>query len=209
MNEPVKDPSGTPTEQPVVETPESKDDTVKYETYRKTLSEAKRAKERLAELEREKAERDAADKEAEEQRLKDEQKWKEYAEKKEAEANEWKTKFDTTTSQIVDAKKLDAFLNTLDGKVDRKFWNFIDTDAIMTNPETGEIDDMSVAKTVESFKANYPELIVYPGQKTGLPSESPKPATGSLTYDEWRKLPAKEMKTRYHEMRETEKRLNN
>ncbi|RKZ07634.1 hypothetical protein DRQ25_11110 [Candidatus Fermentibacteria bacterium] len=197
-------PSGEPTTTPVEPTTEvttpTEEKSVSYDSHRKLLGEKKRLAEQLTESLAKNAKNDQEKNEAEEKRLKDNEEWKTYAEKKEQEANEARAKLTETTSQIADAKKLDAFLNTLDAKIDRKYWGFIDTDSIVTNPESGEIDEMSVAKAVEAFKANYAEIIQYPGKTTGLPNESPKPGTSTLTYDEWTKLPVKEMKARQAEV---------
>lgn len=190
--------SESPVDMQTTDTTEDK--SVSYDSHRKLLSEKKRLQEKLMEREARVAEYEQAQKEAEEKRLKDNEQWKEFATKKEQEAAEARKELEATRHQIADARKLDAFLTTIDGKIDRKFWDFIDTSSIITNPDTGEIDGMSVTKAVEAFKANYSELIQYPGQKTGLPNESPKSNNSTLTYEDWLKLPPKDMKARYNEM---------
>jgi len=207
MSDPEKIPSGEPTESPADEpkATESEDKTVSYESHRKLLSEKKALAAKYAENEVKLATYEQEKNEAEEKRLKDNEEWKTFAEKKDAEAKEATAKLAARESQISEAQKLDAFLNVLDGNVDRKYWTFIDTESIVKNPDTGEIDDMSVAKAVENFKANYSEIIHYPGQKTGLPNESPKPKGQSITLEEWKKLPANEMRARYNEMMEGER----
>lgn len=172
----------------------SKKDTVAYETYRKLLSEKKARDEALETYKKELAEYKRKEKEAEEAKLKEEQNWKAIVELREKELNEERTMRIQMQEERLNATKLDTFLQSLGGKVDSKYWGMIDLEKIAINPESGQVDQMSVTQAVEAFRKNYPELI-----KTGtgpkIPSDAPQ-GNGSLTYEEWKKLPAKEMRAR-------------
>lgn len=200
MSTPNVDPSGNNQPLPVEVLPGNeppKKETVAYETHLKLLDEKKKLKERLDSLE-------AAAKKREEDDLKAKEDFKKIAELKEQEANEFKQKLELVEARERNAIKLDAFLKTLDGKVDQKFWGHVDLDAILVNPDTGELDKMSVAKVVEKFRKEYPEIIQRPGQNQ-LPNAAAAGASGSkLTYEEWLKLPPKEMAARRNEVRRSE-----
>lgn len=177
---------------------EQKKDVVSYESHLKLLNEKRKLKERLDELER-------ASKEKEEADLRAKEDFKKIAELKEAEAKQLKEELEKTKAREINAGKLDAFLSTLDGKVERKYWGHINLEQILVNPETGDLDQMSVAKEVERFRKEYPEVIKKPGVNQ-LSSAAPLGSEGGpITYEEWRKLPLKEQKARYREMREGEK----
>lgn len=179
---------------------EPRKDSVAYETYRKILSEKKKADEKLRVAAEELEAYRRKEQDAVEARLKDEKKWKEYAELKEKEAAEATAKAEEKDRIFLESQKLDAFLSSMDGRVDRKYWGFVNTDKIILNPETGEVDTSSVKIAIQEFKQKYPEIINYPGRPSGIPNESPKGQTSTLTYDDWKKLPVKEMKERYGEM---------
>lgn len=177
---------------------DQKKDVVSYESHLKLLNEKRKLKERLDELER-------ASKEKEEADLRAKEDFKKIAELKEAEAKQFKEELEKARAREINAGKLDAFLSTLDGKVERKYWGHINLEQILVNPETGDLDQMSVAKEVERFRKEYPEVIKKPGVNQ-LSSAAPLGAEGGpITYEEWRKLPLKEQKARYKEMRESEK----
>lgn len=200
------DPSGIDPVPPVV-TPDPTDlppkpgDHVAYETHRKLLGEKKAAAERARVAEARTAELEAEDKARTEKKLQDDGEHKKMLEIREKELAEARAKIAASDAQMADSRKLDAFLNTLEGKVDRKFWNHIDLEKVIIDPTTNEVDEMSVTKAVEQFKAEYPEIINIPGKGSGLPPESPK--GGSVTpssVDEWKKLPLKERKEKMAEV---------
>jgi len=181
-----------------------KSDVVAYETHRKLLGEKKREAEKRQQAEAELEKYRTAEKEREEKKLQDNEEFQKLLAIREKERDEYKTKYEAAEARTLEARKLDAFLNTLDGKVDRKFWGHIDLEKVIIDPSTGNIDDMSVTKAVEEFKAEYPEIITTPGKGPGLPPESPKPGTG-ITYEQWLQLPVDEMKARYNEVQQQDK----
>lgn len=158
---------------------DQKPDTVKYDTYKKVLSEKKRRDDQLKQAQDQIAEFQKAEKERTENELKQKEDYKQLLEMREQEIAELKTGFTTLQAQQQNATKLDSFLGTLDGKVDRKYWGMIDLDKIIIDPETGVADEMSVTKAVEGFKKEYPELV----QTKGAPkvsSEAPRPVSGGV-----------------------------
>lgn len=160
------------------------------------LGEKKKVAERLKSLE-------TLQKEKEEKELKEKEDFKTLVQLREEELNKTKSELESERFQRQQGMKLDAFLSILDGKVDSKYWGMIDLEKISVNPDTKQIDQMSVGKAVEEFKKTYPELI-----KSGNPQVPPAnaPTNGEvLTYEKWLTLPVKEQKLRYKEMRANDK----
>jgi hypothetical protein len=87
-------------------------------------------------------------------------------------------------------------LNKIEGVIDQKYYGLIDLDEVMVNPESGEIDEMSVIKAAQSFKTQYPEVVRKSGfsgmmgdgrTNTGTSTEG-----STIGYDAWFKLPYRE-----------------
>jgi hypothetical protein len=167
-------------------------DSVKYETYSKVVGEAKRAREKLSETEKELEKLRAADKERQEADLKAKEDYKTLLANREAELAKEKTERMRLENEHRNARKLSAFLDSIEGKIDQKWWIHIDTDQIVLNPETGEIDQMSVTKAVDKFKADYGEIIQRPNGSR-LPNDAPGGKSGKISYQEWINLPSKDM----------------
>lgn len=168
-------------------------DQVAYETYRKVLSEKKAKDAALEEAKAKLAEYEAKEKERAEAELKAKEDWKTMLALREKELAEAKGEAEKLKSERVQGMKLDAFLQTMQGKIEHKFWGFIDLEEVKVGPD-GKIDQMSVTQAVENFKKQYPELIkTGAGPKT--PAESPS-GHEAISYEEWLKLPAKEMAKR-------------
>lgn len=155
---------------------------VSYETHRKLLGEKKKLKERLDALERQQHE--AAQKDLEEN-----QKWKELADLKAKEAGEYKEKYSSLEGQLAEGRKLTAILEALPASVDKKYWGLIDTNDVVFNPETGEVEASSVQAVAKKIQESFPEIISTQ-RSTGQPAASPAAApSGSMTIEEWKKLP--------------------
>lgn len=172
---------------------EIKDDFVSYDTHRKLLGEKKKEREenlrlrkQLNDLLEEKSMREEA-------QLKENNDWKALAEKRYEELKSHEAKLKQIEQDRIDAKKLDSFLSALPCNLERKFWRLIDIDKILVNPDSGEVDEMTVTKQVEVWKKEYPETLGYSGSGAKLPNESPKP-TDSLSYDKWKNMSAAEMR---------------
>lgn len=180
-------------------------DKVDYSTYQKVLDEKKRRDAELADLKRKLDEKDAEARRLAAEQATAAQDWKKLAELREQEAVEAKAKLQEATSTLTkrdeqerNAVRLEAFLDTVGGKVDRKYWGLIPIDQIVIDQTTGEPDKSSVARVVETFRQTHPVLIE-PVSTPGTPNTAPRGGTtkpGAITYAEWLKLPHKEMAKR-------------
>lgn len=145
---------------------QSADDQVKYSTYQKVLTEKKNTQERLRETEAKLAAFVDSQREAKENTLKEQNEYKALFEQREEELKATKERLTNVNSQIDIAFKVTAFLGAVDGDIPAKYRSFIDTASIILNPETKQVDEMSVASAVEKFKKQYPELIKVPHKAT-------------------------------------------
>lgn len=173
--------------------------TVSYETHRKLLSEKKKRDEELDALKKRLGEFESKEKERTEQELKQKEDFKSLLALRDKELQETKSRLTELTTQQVNALKLESFLSAIDGKIDRKYWGHIDLDKIKLNPDSGDVDEMSVTALVDQFKKEYPEIIKV-GRAPGLPPNSPQPSGGPLSYEQWLKLPLAEKKKRMAEV---------
>lgn len=176
-NAPVEQKDGSAVDQESSEKMEK--DSVAYDTYRKVLSEKKKRDEQLRELTEKLSEFQSKEKQRTEEELRKKEDYKKMLELREGELNEYKSKYEGLITQQRSVTKLTSFLDNLDGKVAKKYWDKIDLDQIVYDDETGEVDQMSVKKAIESFKAEYPEIIVKSSGPAVLHT-SPKPVTGAV-----------------------------
>lgn len=149
----------------------SQKDKVAYETYQRTLAEAKKAK----------AERDAllAEKQAMiDSKLKEQNEWKTLAEQKEKEAAEERARRSELESTILESVKLSAFQKHLGGKIKNDaYYQFVETDKIAYNPDTKRVDEESVKAVVADFVKRHSSLVEF---KTGrMPNEAASSVTQS------------------------------
>lgn len=164
-------------------------DTVSYDSYKKALDEKKKVQARLKELE----DLEKSRSEAEAKKRED---YKALLEAKEQEVSELKTKYETVESRLSNGVKLNAFLSSLSGKVDQKYWNQIDLDAITMDSETGTPDEISLKKAVKDFETMFPEIIKKDSGPR-MPNEASKGGGGKpLSYNEWISLPYDEKRKR-------------
>jgi len=193
-------PSGTP--QNASGNPESiteNKDSVAYETYRKVLGEKKKRDEELAAAKQRLEELERLQKEQEETKLKEKEDFKTLLQLREQELNESKQKLQTLETDINDGKKLNAFLKAINGTVDNHYLSLVDLDKIVIDPNTNMPDENSVMAFAKEFEQTYSKIIDRPsGQK--LPNNAASFGNGSLTVEEWTKLPLKEKKARLSEV---------
>jgi len=167
-----------------------KKDVVAYETYQRLLDQRKADQAKLKTFEEKEAELEKQRKELEESKLKDEGNWKallEAREEKLIELANQKTEYENKVlmfeQQFQEAAKLQALQEAIGGKFKHKsYYNLVDTDKIIVNPESGEIDQDSVKKYADSFLKEHKELIAFskPQVHDRAPGQS-----GSMTYEEW------------------------
>lgn len=131
------------------------------------LEESKKYKERaqtLQEKEKEEAERL---KRLEEEKLREQGSYKQLLEQREKEQKELAAQLEKERSEkeraystLTEAKKLSAFQNRLPGKLkNSKLLNFVDTERIVINPDTGEIDPQSVDSVVKDFVTDWKDMV--------------------------------------------------
>lgn len=131
-------------------------DVVKYETYSRVLSEAKKLKEKVREYE-------ATLEQSKEQKLKEQNEWKALAE-------QYKSKLDQTSSilqeqerSIVNGLKYQEFEKHLGGRLKKRdYASFVDFDKIVLNPETKSVDSDSAKIAAAEFLKQYSELVELP-----------------------------------------------
>jgi len=164
---------------------------VPYSKYRELLDEKKKeqaahraAQERVAEFER-------LQREKEEENAKKRGDFDKILSAREARIKELELENQASKERDIELRKLGAFLKSA-GDVDQKWLGLVDVKTIATDPTTGEIDQMSVAQTVEAFKKNWPEAFKKPGVQ--IPTAAPNGTSGRISGTEYRKLSANEMK---------------
>lgn len=159
---------------------------VAYETYKKVLDEKKSFQKRLDEFER-KA------KEQAEAQLREKEQYRELYEAKEKEFQEIAERLKVKEEETQNYQKMGAFLKNVTGDIPQQYWGLIELGKIVID-ETGKVDETSVKKAVKDFERLYPEVIKR--AKSTMPNDAATGAKGSLSYDEWLKLPYDEKRKR-------------
>lgn len=168
---------------------------VSFETHRKLLSEKKKLQEQqreaLEKLKQYEAERKAREKKELEARGE----FQKIAQNAEERAKELEAQLNEVLENQRGQRKLAAVLKALPGDVANKYWDLIPFSDVVINPDTDQVDEMSVTKAVDKFIATYPEVIQKPGQQ-GFSMQAPKGigSSGRIAREEWLKLSPKEMK---------------
>lgn len=171
------------------------DDKVAYETYQKVLAERKRDQERARELQAKLDEIELAKRQFEEETLKKKEDYKTLLENKAREHDLLASELNQMKEQRKQAMKLNAFLEGCgNNQIKKNYWKMIPVGDIIINPETGEVDPLSVKMAVDSYIRDYPETLEK--SVVGMPSASPSVAVNGITYEQWLQLPADQMKLR-------------
>ncbi len=171
-----------------VATPENQNDgksTITYETHRRLLDEKKKVQAQLDTLLREKTDRD----EAEARKRGD---FEALLKAREDELSKERAARQELSDRVTQGRKLSAVIDALGGNVDQKWLRLIDTDDVVVNPETGEVDQMTVARAAESLKKQWPEMI---RSTARLPHQAPQGIDGGpnrIAESEFKKLSAKD-----------------
>jgi hypothetical protein len=160
----------TGTHEPVVqeneiieENVEPKDDVVKYASYKKAVNQLKNQKSELEEL-----------REWKKQIVEDEQLKKgnfEQAIKSRDEALiDLKSKLTNFEQAEIDGKKIHAIQSKLPGKISNpEYLSFIDLDSIEIDPESGDLDELTLTRAVDGFVSRHAKLME-PTNSKGLPT---------------------------------------
>lgn len=156
-------------------TESEKPSTVARDAYEKVLTEAKEAKKRLQAFE-------ADAKKREEAELEKNQEFKKLADSYKKEADEWKGKFDGLNTNILESRKISAIQSKLGGKLSSEYWGLLDLEQVAHDPETGKVDEASVARYAKEFEKKHSRLIDKPSNAR-LPNEAAGGASKDLGYE--------------------------
>lgn len=176
--------------------------TVAYETYRKTVDEAKTLKKQLKEVS-ERLNLFEGEKRAHEEKLKLDQ--NQHLEvigdlKKQLEAAN--AKIQESESQWTDYRKMNAAVSLLQQKgvnFDPKYAHLIDLSEVSFD-SSGNIDTASVAKAVDHFQKEHPLLAQL--KKPDLPGGKSGGSGPQISYEEWTRLPLPEQKARFKDIKQ-------
>ena len=156
-------------------------DTVQYDTYKKVLAEKKRVQEQNASIQQQLDQLLMDQKTAEESKMVENQEYKKLLDLKAEELTKTVSELTSMRSAQANAVKLDAFLNAIGGKVDRKYWGLVDLESIVVDPSTGLVEEMSVTKLVETFRKEHGRLIDTLSASNQLPNKFPKGTDGKAS----------------------------
>jgi flagellar biosynthesis GTPase FlhF len=188
---PGKEPTPVQSAQPK----SSESDSVRYETYRRVLSEKKREAERRAEVEARLEELEAAERNRKEAELKEQNKYQELLQLREKELAEERQKAKDLEERQINAVKLNKVLDAIPGNVPSKYWVHVDVSKVLVNPNTNEIDPASVQHVVKDFMEEHHQLIERPVSQAKIDPAAPEPnGAGRISADQWNKMSKEERK---------------
>jgi hypothetical protein len=137
--------------------------TVKYSTYKKAINQLKNQKGEIEELRNFR-------RQIEEKEMQKKGEYDKLLKVRDERINELEGKLGSIERDRLEGKKLNAFIDKLPGKIKKQeYLSFLDTDSINVDPESGQIDEMSLDNAVNSFVKNYNDLI-QPTNSKSLPS---------------------------------------
>lgn len=180
----------------------TKPNEVSYESFQRLLGQHKKSKAEMELLVSKLSEFESEKQRIEEEKQRQEGNWKSLVESKETrlksiedENKALKQEAARYKKTLDDAVKLNAFQNKLGGRLKKsEYLNFVDTEKIPVDPDTGLVDDKAVEHYATEFSTKYKELIAF--EKAGqLPNGAAAPAT-ALSYESWARLPLSEKKNR-------------
>ena len=175
--------------------PPKKEDSVSFETHQKLMDEKKAQSSRLKELEDKFTKQEEDQKVKAQDDLKAQGKFKEALAARDDELAAEKLKGERLNSQIIDNRKLSAFVNAVPGGVESRYWSLVDLEKIKVD-DVGRPTEDSVKDYSKSFQESFPELLKKP-EENDIPPGNPKPpGSGKLSHEAWKLLPAKEMRER-------------
>lgn len=193
MTEPVVDSANPGTDASGNSTQEPKEtDKVDYSKYRELLDEKKKVQVRERELASKVEAYEKAQKDKEEDAAKKRGDYESLIKTREDEIAKLKAENDSNRERNLQIKKVGSFLKTAGEDIDQKWLRLVDPNEIIINPETGEVDQMSVAKAVDTFKKTWPEAFKKPGAR--FPADAPNGSSGMINESEWKKLKVADMK---------------
>jgi len=147
-----------------------KADQVAYDTHRKLLGEKKALQAKHDEL--------LASLAAQDEKAKAEQgEYKDLYSQSKTRVEELQSELQAAKEQQDNFRKLRAMLGAIEGKVDQAYYGHLGIENILLDPDTGDVDEMSLNKAVENFKKNH-AVLIKKGTATPLPKEAAQYASG-------------------------------
>lgn len=171
---------------------------VPYDTYDKAVKESKARQAKLKEIEAENARLKAL---VDETSAKDLEAKGEYKKLLDAERERLKAIADeneklksdiNSFNQLERDRRKLAGLTKHIGPAIVKYQQLVDFDTIAVNPETGEIDEMSLQNFAERFKKEYPEIAALSrgtGFSPNMPGGNGQAGIAKIRRSDWQKLP--------------------
>jgi hypothetical protein len=177
-------------------------DKVDYRTYRKAVDNEKKLKQALAERETRLAEFEKQQQAANEAKLLEQNQHLTVIEQLKKQNEELNGKIQSFHEAQTFSRKMHAAVGLLHQKgiqLDQKYLDLIPADAIQVDAE-GKPDMASVVKAVDSFIKEHPRLVA--ALPNDLPGTRPGNSSTTLTYEAWTKLPPKEKKERFKDIKQ-------
>lgn len=178
--------------------PEKKD-SVAYDTYRKLLGEKKKRDEELEAAKARLSELQKAERERHEAELKQKEDFKSLLQLREEEMKKKDSELHELKSSLEAGAKLRAFLDSVNGVVEKQYWTLVDIDQIKIDPTTNMPDPISVESLARKFEQEYGLVLKAKGAPKTLPNTAAQGTTAKITVSEWKALKSsKEMKEKMH-----------
>lgn len=177
-------------------------DKVDYRTYKKTVDNEKKLKQLLAEQNARLSQFEQQQKAADEAKLIEQNQHLTVIEQLKKENEALKGNLSGLEQQRIEGRKLHSAVGLLNQKkiqLDPKYLDMIPLDQIQVDAD-GRPDMASVVKTVDNFIKEHPRLVT--PLPNDLPGTKPGGSGSMLTYEEWTKLPPKEKKDRFKDIRQ-------
>lgn len=141
---------------------------VSYESHKRLLSEKKKLQERLEALE-------TQAKSKHEEDLKAQNQYKVLYENALTEVKKISEREKQKDDRWTDAIKYDAFTQAMGSrKIESKYAGFVNLKDIAVDPESGDVDPISVQREVERVCRDFPEIIKGAVQPKNMPANAPK-----------------------------------
>ena len=144
--------------------------------------------------------------ELEQKKLEEEGNWRELYESKnktlaemQNEVKSYKTKLEETEKTFLSSAKLAAVIEKLPAKISKKeYYNFIDVDSVLIDPETGDFDEASISNVANDFVKEHSRLLDFTNSKK-LPNDAPH-GNDSLSRETWLKMSPKDQRKNLHKV---------
>lgn len=177
----------------------NENDKVAYATYKRTVAQEKKLRAKLEDANKRLEEIERLEKQKEEELLKEQGEFKKLLDLERQKREELESENTSYKKSLLDAHKLNAFKEKLPAPVaNPAYYDFVDLEGIVIDPETGLVNDDSVKSEVDKFVSTHSRLL--DTKRTGLPNDAPNGSGGTLTVSEWKKLPLTERKKRMGEV---------